>query len=42
MVDIAVLFGAERNASLKELKETLELEMRIANVSCFYFNFCFV
>ncbi|KAF2903630.1 hypothetical protein ILUMI_02562 [Ignelater luminosus] len=32
MVDIAVLFGADKNASLKELKETLELEIRIANV----------
>ncbi|KAF2889178.1 hypothetical protein ILUMI_16995, partial [Ignelater luminosus] len=33
MVDIAVLFGADKNASLKKLKETLELEITIANIT---------
>ncbi|KAK4879936.1 hypothetical protein RN001_008082 [Aquatica leii] len=33
MVDIAVLFGAEKTAALKELKESLEFEIKLANIS---------
>lgn len=32
MVDIAVLFGADRSRALKELKDAVELEMKLANV----------
>lgn len=32
MVDIAVIFGADRSRALKELKESVELEMKLANV----------
>lgn len=33
MVDIAVIFGADRTRALKELKETVEFEMKLANVT---------
>ncbi|XP_050295817.1 neprilysin-2 isoform X1 [Anthonomus grandis grandis] len=33
MVDIAVLFGANRDRATKELKESLEFEMKLANIS---------
>lgn len=33
MVDIAVIFGAQRETAMKELKESLEFEMALANVS---------
>lgn len=33
MVDIAVLFGATRDRAVRELKESLEFEMKLANVS---------
>ncbi|CAH1130598.1 unnamed protein product [Ceutorhynchus assimilis] len=33
MVDIAVLFGAEKSRAAKELKESLEFEMKLANIS---------
>lgn len=32
MVDIAVLFGAKREAAQKELKDSLEFEIKLANV----------
>lgn len=32
MVDIAVIFGAERERATKELKDSLEFEMKLANV----------
>lgn len=33
MVEIAVHFGAEKSKALKELKDVVELEMKLANVS---------
>lgn len=33
MVDIAVLFGADRDRATRELKESLEFEIKLANVS---------
>lgn len=33
MVDMAVLFGADKKVALKELKESLQFEMDLANVS---------
>lgn len=33
MVDIAVLFGADRDRASKELKESLDFEILLANVS---------
>lgn len=33
MVDIAVLFGADKSRATKELRESLEFEMKLANVS---------
>lgn len=33
MVDIAVIFGADRSRALKELKESVDLEIKLANVS---------
>lgn len=39
MVDIAVLFGAERERATKELKDSLEFEMKLANVSLIDFSF---
>jgi neprilysin len=33
MVDLAVLFGADRSKAETELKESLEFEMALANVS---------
>lgn len=33
MVDISVLFGADRDRATKELKESLEFEIKLANVS---------
>lgn len=33
MVDIAVIFGAQRETAMKELKESLEFEMALANIS---------
>lgn len=33
LVDIAVLFGANRERAAKELKQSLEFEMALANVS---------
>lgn len=33
MVDIAVIFGAERERATKELKDSLEFEMKLANIS---------
>lgn len=33
MVDIAVAFGAEKTRALRELKDTLEFEIKLANVS---------
>lgn len=38
MVDIAVLFGAERQRATEELKESLNFEIKLANVS-FFFSF---
>lgn len=35
MVDIAVLFGADRDRATKELKDSLDFEAAIANVSWF-------
>ena len=32
MVDIAVLIGADKTRAQKELKESLEFEMKLANV----------
>ena len=32
MVDIAVLFGADRDRATKELKDSLDFEMSLANV----------
>lgn len=33
MVDIAVLFGADRKVAESELKESLKFEIKLANVS---------
>lgn len=33
MVDIAVIYGADRNRAERELMESLEFEMKLANVS---------
>ncbi|XP_017775451.1 PREDICTED: endothelin-converting enzyme 1 isoform X2 [Nicrophorus vespilloides] len=33
MVDIAVIFGADRSRAQQELKESLEFEMKLANIS---------
>lgn len=33
MVDIAVLFGADKERAVEELKESLAFEIRLANVS---------
>lgn len=33
MVDLAVILGADRERAQEELRETLELEMKLANVS---------
>lgn len=48
MVDLAVLFGADRPKAETELKESLEFEMALANVSSitfqtylFYLTICF-
>lgn len=42
MVDNAVIFGADRETAEKELKESLEFEMKLANVMfkihCFQLN----
>lgn len=32
MVDIAVIFGADKESAKKELSESLEFEMKLANV----------
>lgn len=32
MVDIAVLFGADRKRAVRELKHAIEFEMQLANV----------
>lgn len=32
MVDVAVIYGADRNLATKELKESLEFELKLANV----------
>lgn len=34
MVDVAVISGADRSRAEQELKESLEFEMKLANVSC--------
>lgn len=41
MVDNAILFGANRKQAKKEMKEALEFEMKLADVSLvfYYFNF---
>lgn len=33
MVDIAVLFGAEKPRAIREMKQIIEFEMQLANVS---------
>lgn len=33
MVDIAVLFGADKDRATQELKESLDFEIKLANVS---------
>lgn len=33
MVDMAVIYGADRSRAERELKESLEFEMKLANVS---------
>ncbi|KAF5280980.1 hypothetical protein FQR65_LT14904 [Abscondita terminalis] len=33
MIDIAVLFGAEKKQAIKELKQSLEFEIKLANIS---------
>lgn len=33
MVDVAVIFGADRSRAEKEMKDSLEFEMQLANVS---------
>lgn len=44
MVDIAVLLGAKRSRAEEELKESLQFEIKLANVSSififFYYNNC--
>lgn len=35
MIDIAVIYGAERSRAERELKESIEFEMKLANVSFF-------
>ena len=34
MVDIAVICGSDRKRAERELMESLEFEMKLANVSC--------
>jgi hypothetical protein len=38
-VDMAVLYGAERSRAEKEMREVLDLEFALANVSDFMFGF---
>jgi hypothetical protein len=38
-VDMAVLYGAERSRAEKEMREVLDLEFALANVSDFKFRF---
>lgn len=33
MVDIAIIFGAEKESAIRELKESLEFEIKLANAS---------
>lgn len=37
MVDVAVIFGADRSRAEKEMKDSLEFEMQLANVSSLEF-----
>lgn len=37
MVDIAVLFGADRERASKELMESLEFEIQLGNVSFIFY-----
>lgn len=37
MIDIAVIFGADRDRAEKELKESLEFEIKLANVGILKF-----
>lgn len=39
MVDVAVIFGAEREAAKKELMDSILFEIKLANVRDFWF-FC--
>lgn len=36
MVDVAILFGADRERAVKELRESLDFEIALANVSFYY------
>lgn len=38
MIDIAVLFGADKNRAIRELKQVVEFEMQLANVSTIYYK----
>lgn len=38
MVDVAVIFGADRSRAEKEMKDSLEFEMQLANVSSLEFQ----
>lgn len=38
MVDIAIIFGAEKESAIRELKESLEFEIKLANASWKYFD----
>lgn len=38
MVDIAVLFGADRDRATAELKESLDFEIKLANVSFYKYQ----
>lgn len=41
MVDMAVLFGAERTRAVNELRESLQFEIDLANVSMEYYALTF-
>lgn len=42
MVDMAVLFGAERTRAVNELRQSLQFEIDLANVSMEYYTLKFI
>lgn len=40
MVDVAVIYGADRPRALRELRDSLDFEIKLANVSDTIINSC--